>query len=1571
MAIERIMAEGTPGPGPEGLPGGQQPALPSGVEGKSLPPASPEQDRQAPWRISPDYDPKRAGEYVKREEDGNYIYTDPATGKEVATVSKKAEIRGARDISSWGDLSDEERERITQEFPDQVERIRDFSPEVFKLWWPGFVRRQQAVQEAQANINAASGEGDSNPPAGGGSPPEEPPTGTPIGGSPEGPRIPEGRAELETSPEWGKRLVDEFLRYRLTMSYEVRYNAENGPRFKLICDQIQKYVDAVCKARNNPDPFGPDKEYPKPSPHKPGEKFEPPPFPPKDQAVVDLAKKISDLHDLYIIEGAGQSNQPKEIPYEALPQNTQGELISVDTLRTQYDRPSSREELLMARAQLDVYFRQAKRNGLLGEVDAELNNLFRDITRESMPPEQINAIWRNGITRASSAAMGELRDRMLDGVDVEPFVDVANAYIDMAVRAMERHLRGQRQPARAEVEWFIPVAEQARQDRRETYWETTSWPKYYHITAQTEEQFLIAKETFFQMIRTAGLGKSPDAVYEHIQNFIEAFKGAGGRQVQEGHLSNDFLMENRLELEALLFVFVGNYSNEVYNPDRRYEAMMAMSKDEGPARWVGLYRSGRGRVASFTEIFDMEALMDIYMNPVGERGELDIVAGHFLQDMIQEKVIERGMGIVLKDYDSREEYFSYDDLESKIHAARDLETIKSNLAEYKRGIRDGNLTLPADLQEAKRKEGVIEIKNGRIRLKSGYTAEHLLSERERARLNALKTNLRRLGLTKAHQDFRVLYEGFMDGDAHLKNYENYKKDQSEPEERRMFPSSLDAKDEKGDYIVPESIRNSINLGRIQTEVQALRQAIVEGKITPSRGQTAVDLLTPEDQEIYKAAYEIAKANFDVAFQMQGVLGEKGRRGRGFLYADRNQHIRFYFEVWDSLRLEGKSIDNQEEYRKLWDSFSAAQKRSFKIGQMLSKMRDGARLDSFSSEQQVFYHRLDPEDKADFVDNVPVYQAENFVQWGVFWTKMKYADDGDVWNERHGWKSWNDPIAQQIRKENKDAKKDELTNFKAKYRRAKVRETRVRLIEELRINGYQARMISDELVDGEPKIMIYKRPLGITDSVNGQFRKFKNGEKLGYNQAGHEVNLAFGPDGKLQGIEFDQNGQVVIYDKEADEKNAAGEIVPRKLVVFDTLNANTIARLDVQKGILVEETEATFQFAALSNDFRNRYTDHTYWYYQGNNRHTILADDVREAALNIRKGLSRPEDEDILATALLVIDPTGCRSRKLPDRNQQRELTMIAAAVLESFQDKQRTRHALHRAFLPKDGFEGRMQAGYRNEDWAGYDRFTMGFEEFAAQQPLRVARRGAAFIANVPMELDAAGPRWGVHGVGGAVKTMADEIKNIAHQGYVGQFGLTKVFEVMHKSVAMYEALVSHTDPKSGDNVFGLLEKPTDNNETMHKYTKEAREGKITKDPTDVIPFLYDFLKCFGRLQTLMHLMRVVETNNDNSAGAINLEEVDVFSEDGSYNWREIEASKAVRKNNGTARNRQYAFLYGEEDSEGYYDWLTDGRPGGGADMYDGEAYWNSFLHKEYPKFLGLKGEKKEYIKEWLTDKVI
>src|SRR3989344_7292345 len=70
-----------------------------------------------------------------------------------------------------------------------------------------------------------------------------------------------------------------------------------------------------------------------------------------------------------------------------------------------------------------------------------------------------------------------------------------------------------------EGEWRLPI-EQIQAAIRETYWEPyQGYPDYYVLNARTPAQFMVAKESFMQMIRTHALGYAPDDLMQNLINF--------------------------------------------------------------------------------------------------------------------------------------------------------------------------------------------------------------------------------------------------------------------------------------------------------------------------------------------------------------------------------------------------------------------------------------------------------------------------------------------------------------------------------------------------------------------------------------------------------------------------------------------------------------------------------------------------------------------------------------------------------------------------------------------------------------------------------------------------------------------------------------------------------------------------------------------------------------------------------------------------------------------------------------------------------------------------------------------
>jgi hypothetical protein len=1432
----------------------------------------------------------------------------------------------------------------------------------------------------------------------------------------EGPPNPEDEWVPE-SPERGRAYVEQVLNMRTTMAYDVIYGREeNKSRIRRLYDGIGDFVNELVVHRHSQKAIGPHMRFPRPAADLTSEELLHPvvEFAPHDEEMERMRDHAQAFLDRYQLGDDGNAEEGQSQFFEVAPLPDPAEQRSSLTATTgRYNEatnlqtntrewraahPNWRQELREDQEVLQNFFKHAKNQGLLREVDSILNSAYEQIAGSGAPPDQINRYLSEVINTAIKAGENVFVEKMIADQSLEQLEGVWEPYLNWAIRRMEIGIRGQTLPEPREGEWVFTAPGQERDGaRRETYWGLGPYPKMYVITAQTEEQFTIAKESFLQMIRSGMLGRAPTANFEHVKNFIDEFSRSGGDRALKKKISKEFLEENRLELEALLYLLVGNYSKEVYNPQQAKDAAMAMAGDEGPQRWVRAFRAGKGKVAGFTHMFDYEEMMDIFNNSVGQQGELAIIAGHFLQDTIQEIAIERGMGMVLKDYDPRDENLRSGGLGAKIQAAVDLDRIRGNLKEMEVALANGNLVLPDDVRRTMQKAKVITVKrDGRIELRKGATVDMLLSDRDRARYNAYKTNLNRLGLTRSVEEFKSLYEGFDKGDYHINNYLAYKEDERLWDEDQQRPE--DERSYRRKYpefsTLPASIRQSIELGEVQVLLKDARQAILKGEIKLGPGETAKDLLSPRQREIYQEAYDEAETSFEIAFQMQNVMGEKARRGKGFVYVDRNEHIQTYFAVSDAVRcrwadgtkttvinidgLSTQEIDVLIPKLVINGDLRNEDIESFKKGWMIYKVsRDNKKPENFSEEWKRLYEGMSDKERDDVVDNIPTYKAENWVQWGVTQIKMKYADS---------------PV---------------------ELRRQKVKEGWRRLTKEIKTKGYSAQLWDDELENDQPKLMRYKRPLGRIDPATGEFKKFKNGEVLGYGADRQPVRLRFGDDGKPDGLPF-TDGKLVVFD--------SADLEARQQITIEGITPDTIARrvdqasfekemdliaAEVVNGksgsveefkklrhaitaevgdTLIEEAVPTFDFAASGADFRSNYTQDSYNYYQGNDRVSAFLPHVLLGKYAIAVGLSRPEDEDILARRGMVTDPTRRRTRKLPDVQQEREVSLVASAVLESLQDRMRIRHGIYRAFLPKDANVARMRMGYRNEDWAGMDRFTFGFVELAAQQPQRFSRRFGAEIAISPLEHDSGPARWGEHGVSGGVKLLADEIGNISHQKLKGQFGLTKLFESHDKAIELYNHLAGYTDPNKRIHVYGLYRKPTDNNEKMHKYLRSAQTQNILGHPEHSIPFLYDFKECFGRLQTVVQDMEFMYSSIDNAQGGVNIEDHEVFlPSDGSFNTA-IEDPK-VLANNGVGRNRQTAFLDGEDGEQGFYRWLVDDDPGGGAHIYRKEGYWNMYLFNHYAdtksvkKPRSLKGRVVEQwmlgvdedggiVKDWLTEKM-
>lgn len=1093
--------------------------------------------------------------------------------------------------------------------------------------------------------------------------PESPP---PVGpGGPDRPRGPEPPRgpEWETSPERGRSIVKEIVRVETTLSYTERYSLKladslldpqylaNHPeiyneRVGTYLDQLyadlKNYSRGLRKIRNNrdiKDPWDQEHVY--------------------EEMAANMARLAAE-------QVAATHREYGKRP-DALPEDP------VKKIWGEYLDPSAETDLEAVEADLATYFLEGRGLGLLKVGDAIFTSTYNQIVRGRIPPEQAQEVLKSNVDAAKQAIEGFFRtQRKKPEVDRMKLAGFAEAYAMRTLDMFEQLLGGEK-PTPREGEFSFEEGTDLADEDKEVYWRPGHYPKMYEVLARNEQQFRKAADSFLQMVTKGSVGKSPDDLYQHFENFKDALGQIGSQQEQAGVVESEFMGNLRVEMEAHGFIFGADYSAETYNPKSFNQFMMAMALHEGPQRWVRLARSGNGQVGAFLWKFDYDPRVTLLHNTGGSRGQLlsDTVTQHYLHNEIKNILIEEGMGVVLKDYD------------------------------------------PRDLKSIGNDPDSIKVLNDPVA--------------EEERIKYFKANQERIGINQKKKDFNGLYEYFDTGDTHIDNYERYK-DLDESERKK----------------ISTRLRRSVVIGKVQTMLQGkegrnreqLSQAI-EGFIHEGR-------LTQREKKIWEQAYDQTKANFDVAFQMVGASGEKVRRGGGLFFVDR--------------------------------------------------VENGRR----------------------FVDNVPVYLAEKWVQYFQTRAKIQHA------------------------------------NSSAIDRTAAVDQACGDAIRQLKQKGFEARI-------EVPKI---------------------------------------------------------VFDAEGNVTGTSG-------------------------------TE-TIDFDTAVKSLYSRWTNHTYWSYQPENRHMLTDPDVFLAAKRIRAGLSRPEEEDNLASFLLLVDPTLKRVARLEDTQvregesaQQQEIMLFDAAVEASNQGHWTIVRELNGAFMPEDGNPFKMRTGYNLEDYGGISRFIIRMRQFVASNPKRFARRYAAEIANLPLNVSSMPDQFGQEGILGAIEMMADSIGAMAEQRVVSQFAITKWVEQMRIGNMLFGALVGQVDSERGFSIEGLFEKPTNNSDKLHQLEDILPEikAKLEKDVEDKL--LYGMLESLDRLWIVLKLVRTMESDTRNAQGALDLEKTEVFLADGKVN-----PDIAFDKNTGSSRHTEEIFF------DKYIKWLTEGQ---GQEVYAAEGWWYKLLLEK--TILDPKGE--------------
>ncbi|MBI4035680.1 hypothetical protein HY383_01900 [Candidatus Daviesbacteria bacterium] len=558
------------------------------------------------------------------------------------------------------------------------------------------------------------------PDIGGGSDEDDLPVQGAVGGEgdrlrgPESPNGPERGPEWETSPERGRAIVREILRLETTLPYTERYrtvsgllstvgkpeiyNERNGPYLDQLYADLQDYTRALRRVRNirdEQDPWDPRRIY----------------------------NKIKEALER---RARGESSETNQLGINQRDRGERPVVLPAESLNVLFEKYADDANTETVEVDMATWFKEARNFGLLDRADALFTSFYKQITQGNIPPQQVE----EELTRVRDFARGSiealLRSRRTDP-RAAPLRGIAEAYSQRTCDILERMLTGER-PDPIEGEFSVSENIDDEGDTQ-THWRPGHWPKTYEILAKTPKQFRRAVDSFLSAVTGGRLGKSPNELYEHFNNFTQMV----GQAATSENMDEGFSTALRQELQGHGFVFGGDYSFETYNMSSAHQFLMAMAMDEGPDRWIRVARSGNGAVGAYLWKFDYDPRIKLMHNPGGSRGQLlnDTVTQHYLHTEIKGILIEEGMGVVMKNYDPR-------DVESAAYGSNSIRVLK-------------------------------------------------LEEAEQAREKAIAANLVRIGIHQPKEEFKSLYNGFDSGNAHLINYQTYR-DWNDDELRTISPA---------------------------------------------------------------------------------------------------------------------------------------------------------------------------------------------------------------------------------------------------------------------------------------------------------------------------------------------------------------------------------------------------------------------------------------------------------------------------------------------------------------------------------------------------------------------------------------------------------------------------------------------------------------------------------------------------------------------------------------------------------------------------------------------------------------
>jgi hypothetical protein len=305
----------------------------------------------------------------------------------------------------------------------------------------------------------------------------------------------------------------------------------------------------------------------------------------------------------------------------------------------------------------------------------------------------------------------------------------------------------------------------------------------------------------------------------------------------------------------------------------------------------------------------------------------------------------------------------------------------------------------------------------------------------------------------------------------------------------------------------------------------------------------------------------------------------------------------------------------------------------------------------------------------------------------------------------------------------------------------------------------------------------------------------------------------------------------------------------------------------------EKGYAALDFDEITTHVLSQSCKEIYLSLQQEIRSQLLRSSTREGALRIRRGVSRPEEEDVICSMLLQIDPTLTRLRAT---NDDANIELIGAQVYGSFWSHFRIIRELDRQAIDEETGRQEVYYGVPNERFAWKE--LLWSSNKLSREAKRYGRRGWLFFANSPVHAMSFAERFGTDiSASLGIMSRSDYLARQTEMEVTDSNVLADIVDRIGKS---YEVLVRFA--KGGtlgqEQVTPLCLKPFDNldaAETQHIERSVSMRSLI-------IRIYQDLQKNLGRCEKVIRAVEA-QDNPVATSGAMFLETADVryVTEDG------------------------------------------------------------------------------------------